>query len=185
VNDTKAPECVLFYGAEFEADTFVWVLDHSGSMGMGDRMRILKSELTAALSQLSHQAEFGLVAFATGMTEFKPRIASGHRDKTAAIRWVNALSSAGATCLAPAVVRGLEIVTTSDRRNRRIIVCSDGIPHCGEGAAAEEYPATCLADIKAANVQDVRIDTVAIDPAATNFLIKLAAMNHGSFTIAD
>ena len=68
--EEDAPELITFYGHVFEGDGFFWSLDKSGSMG-GNRLMVLKDEVTRAIQSLSPAAEFGFVAFSSNVVAWR------------------------------------------------------------------------------------------------------------------
>ena len=62
-DDEDAPEVIQFLGGFYEGDGFFFLLDISGSMH-GDKIELLKEELSESLAELSIHSEFGVVATA-------------------------------------------------------------------------------------------------------------------------
>ncbi|MFN0057846.1 MAG: VWA domain-containing protein [Planctomycetota bacterium] len=183
-DDEDVSESILFYGAEFEGDAFFWCLDKSGSMLEDGKFETLKAECQQAIQSLSRSAEFSLVAFSTNMIVWSPTPRRATAEaKNSAIAWLTSLQAVGWTCLAPAGVTTVEIANLSSKRKRQVLVLSDGVPLClGVDTTAE-----CLADITAANYQQLPIHTlyIASDLQGISFMQSLAALNDGSFTIVE
>lgn len=180
--DETIPDLILFYGNQYEGDAFVWVLDVSGSMGNGDLMATLREQFTGAVSSLSSDTDFGAIAFSSNLRHFdwKCKEATSSRKSTACA-WICSILPVGGTCIATAVVRGLEIVRTSDKENRRVIVVGDGLPECGL------TPAEALADISYHNYDRIPIDTVFVgtNPMGMQFFQRLASTNYGRAVVSQ
>ena len=176
--DEDAPESISFYGGQFEGDGFFWLLDRSCSMGWEGRMQQLKEEMNQALTSLSGNSEFGVVAFGSGTTIFSQIPLEGDSGNTnSANSWVQALQPDGATCMADAGVQCINISNMSDKENKQIIALSDGEPNCP--GASETISA-----MSAANWQQTPINTIYIssDAGGISFMQALAAANNGTFS---
>ena len=179
-DEEDAPETISFYGGEYEGDGFFWCLDKSCSMGWADEIGQLKAEVTSALSALSSEADFSLVAFSSGHIVWSavPKPANT-TNRALATAWVQALQAEGWTCLGPAGVETVNIANLSDKPHRQILVLSDGEPYCdGENTAAAS-----LNSITNSNWEHVPINTIYIasDMGGASFMQQLAAMNGGTF----
>ncbi|HIN81152.1 MAG TPA: VWA domain-containing protein, partial [Planctomycetes bacterium] len=177
---------IEFYGGYYEGDAFFWCLDRSTSMGPqnpGDKLEMLKAEVTDAIKQLSEDNEFGLVSFATSVTWFKNRpVRATGAKKQAAIEWVNSMQPYGATCISLGVVKALEISTHSLMSNRRILLVGDGGPTCPGYSSA-----TMLEEINGANWQRLPIDTIDIgaNQDGIEILKQIANQNDGTYRLID
>jgi len=177
-DEKDIPETITFFGQGYEGDGFFWCLDRSGSMGEGGLIERLKSEMSEAISQLSEESEFGIVAFSSGYTIWSPHPQVADRaNRASALAFVGALSPAGMTCMAPAGVQTIAISDQCDKDQKHIIVLSDGVPNC-------PGPEETLAAMTAANWQRTPIDTIYIasDPEGIAFMQQLAALNGGTFS---
>lgn len=170
-------ETIIFYGQEYEADAFFWCMDRSCSMGWGGLMAVLKQEVTSSIQSLTGRAEFGLVAFSgnTSVWQHTPQKATV-AQKAAGIAWVQQLNPDGATCMAAAGVKAVEICNLSRKRNKAVILLSDGAPNCP--ACGETITA-----ITGANWQRNPINTLFIGSGAggASCMQQLASANNGSF----
>ena len=176
-DEEDAPETISFYGGEYEGDGFFWCLDKSCSMGWADDIGQLKAEMSTAISQLSDNSEFSIVAFSSGYIVWSmvPKEANAG-NRAAATAWVMALVADGNTCLAPAGVETIGIANQCDKDDKQILVLSDGEPNC-------PGPAETLSAMTSANWQHTPINTVYIasDSGGITFMQQLAAMNGGTF----
>ncbi|MGE3163493.1 MAG: VWA domain-containing protein [Planctomycetota bacterium] len=170
-------ESIIFYGAEFEADAFFWCLDRSGSMA-GAKLATLKQEVTSAITTLTNRAELGLVAFENGQMSWQTiPVKATVSNKASATAWVQALTTGGATCMAPAAVTTINICNQSRLRHKAVIIVSDGVPNCpgcGETVTA----------VTAANWQRNPVNTLFIgsEASGSTCMQQIASANGGSFT---
>ncbi len=175
------PETITFYGSDFEGDGFFWCLDKSCSMS-GSPLATLKSETTNAVQQLSKYSEFGIISFNSSYSSFMPIPVKGDpANKAAGVSYIQSLSSAGLTCLAPAGVACVNLANQSSKQNKVMIFVGDGEPYCGGGG---NYDATCLSSITAANFERTPINTLWISSGGSGqgFFQSLANSNNGTFT---
>lgn len=184
-DDDPLPDLIQFFGHDYEGDAFVWVLDISGSMSVGGRIAQLRDEFAAAVVNLSTSSDFGAVAFNQNILPLDPLCsASVAERKRNAIIWVTGLQPSGASCVAPAVIHGLELVRKSRKPNRRVIVVGDGLPECGGVSNSELH----LEHIESANWDRIPIDTVFVGiqlEAGIDFFQQLANSNDGTMVIAQ
>ena len=181
--EEELPDVIQFYGHEFEGDAFIWVLDTSTSMILDGRIELLKSEFIGAVSSLSSDSEFGAVAFNTHLRPF-----DGHCSRATAARklaatsWVNHLSPSGGTCMATALVHGMEMARETCKTTRRLIVVGDGVPSCG----AQIDPSVSLSHVTCANWDHIPIDAVFIGEgeAGFDFFQELTESNGGKLVIS-
>ena len=174
------PESILFYGGAYEGDGFFWCLDRSCSMGWGPGLAVLKQEMTQAISQLSGQTDFGIVAFGSNVLQWAPSPRRGTSAyKESANAWVQGLTADGGTCIAAGGVATVELANQSTKRLKRIIVLTDGEPYC---SGLTDEASVALTNITAANFQRIPIDTVYIsaDAGGIAFCQQLSAMNNGT-----
>ena len=176
--EEEVPETITFYGQSYEGDGFFFCLDKSGSMTIGDSISEMKSEVTDAISGLTEQSEFALVAFSTGWISWKPRPHVGTTaNRTLSTAWVQSLEAGGQTYLATACIETIRLCNMSDKEHKQIIVLSDGEPN-------NPGPAGTLSSVTSANWRCTPIHTVYLGSqmAARQFMQQLAAMNHGEFS---
>ncbi len=174
-------ESITFYNSEYEGDGFFWCLDKSGSM-MGNKMQVLMGEMCHALLELSHRSEFTMVAFSSNYLVWREHAAQGiSENQAAAMAWVQSLNAGGITCLMEAGVKTVQISNNCAKRNKQIIMLSDGQPNC------DTTPEECIDAITGANYQRTPINTIYIsnDTQGQNFMRSLASANNGTFTLAD
>ncbi len=183
-DEEDEPETIVFYGSDFEGDGFFWCLDKSCSM-LGSPLATLKSETTNAIQQLSKYSEFGIVSFNTSWNKFMPIPVRGDpANKAAGVGWVQGLSAAGMTCLAPAGVEAVNLANASSKNNKVMIFVGDGLPWCGESG---NYAGTCLSTITAANFERIPLNTLYIGGSGggSGFFQNLAVSNNGTFSTVN
>lgn len=185
--DEDAPETIIFYGGEYEGDSFAFIIDTSGSMWYEDRLETAKQELISSLNSLSDQAEFCIVAFSHGLNTYSTTMVRATPNaKVSAAVWVTSLSPQGSTCIDLATVQGLNIINASPKpaSRKKVILLGDGAQSCS-GLMTPEVHEQVLADISLANWDRISIDTVFLGNATWDQAILLfqdiAAHNNGAF----
>lgn len=129
--EEDAAEVIRFYGAEYEANAFFWLLDRSGSM-QGTAMATLKQEMREAINQLPKRSEFGVASFADDTSYWRDRpMRATTANKTNALIYVESMQALGWTCMPDGVVRICQIANQCRKRNKTIICVGDGVPRCG------------------------------------------------------
>ncbi|HCW44411.1 MAG: VWA domain-containing protein [Planctomycetia bacterium] len=183
------PETIEFFGGEYEGDAFMFVIDVSGSMGGYEKMETAQEELNQALMSLSSDAEFGIVAFSNNLYQFNiAMVKATPPHKVAGSAWVMGLEPAGGTCIDVGTIQGLNILGTTlvPTANRRLILLGDGAQGCGNfGPEANEE---ALANIMAANWEQVSIDTLFIGEPYDDALWlfeNIAQHNFGEFRMVN
>lgn len=177
-DEEDEPETIVFYGQEYEADAFFWCLDRSCSMSANGRIDVLKQEVTNAIQSLTGRAEFGLVAFSDNFTVFSQvPVKAQAAQKASGIAWVQSLSPTGLTCMADAGVKTVQICNLSKKRNKAVIVLSDGSPNCPACGPT-------IAAITGANWQRVPVNTLFVGGSGdgATCMQQLASANGGSFS---
>jgi len=172
------PETITFYGGSYEGDGFFFCLDKSGSMMIGDAISEMKSEVTDAISELTEQSEFALVAFSTGWISWSPRPKVGNTaNRILSTAWVQSLEVGGSTHLATACIETIRLCNMSEKEHKQIILLSDGEP-------SSPGPDETLSSVTSANWRRTPIHTVYLgcQIAALQFMQQLAAANGGEFS---
>ena len=181
-DDEDAPETIAFYGSIYEGDAFFWCLDRSCSMGWAGEWTILSAEVGSAITSLSDEAEFGLVAYGSGTSQWKQvpvRAETGARNS--ALAWLAAIEPQGGSCLLPAALTMLGLAHAASPPNPVGFIVSDGLPFCD----GNDTSSTCLQQIPAANLPPVPIHTVYVadDTPGSDFLRSLAESCGGRFIV--
>lgn len=176
--EEDAPETIQFFGAFYEGDGFFFLLDKSGSM-VGLKMTLLKAEVSSALSELSDESDFGIVAFSGDVQAYSPLpVAATGSEVSSAHAWVELLVPYGPTQMLGGAAELLSIAALSPHANRSVIVVGDGLPN-GPG------PEETLAGIVQLNIEGLPFHTLLLgnQENAVQFMSDLAEATGGTFRI--
>ncbi|MFQ5654113.1 MAG: VWA domain-containing protein [Planctomycetota bacterium] len=174
--EEDAPETIIFFGAAYEGDGFFFLLDKSGSMA-GEKIMLLKEELTSTINSLSSHSDFAIVAFSGDVISFSPVPSRAEpQQKAAAIGWVQGLEPYGPTFMLNGALYLLPITRLCNLPRRVIIAVGDGLPN-GPG------PDDTLEGIVSANWEGLPINTILFgsEPTAVEFMSNLSAATGGTF----
>jgi Ca-activated chloride channel family protein len=109
----------------------VLVIDTSGSMGMGNRLDLLKASMEVLLDEMRPDDEIGVVAFSTEARVVLPLtpLSEGRR----VYRAIRSLHAEGSTNAEHGLKLGYGMLRKAAREGRihRIILCSDGVANEG------------------------------------------------------
>ena len=152
------------------------VVDISGSMS-GEKLDQAKSAIRQALSALRARDRFRLIAFSSGVRQFREGFTAAAESELAdARRFVDDLQATGGTNLEGAIETALAMPAESDRL-AMVILLTDGIPSVGEQARPG------LRQGAAAHIGRARIFTVGVGHDVNTYLLdRLAVDGHGSAT---
>ena len=159
-----------FMGHSMRGGSFVYVIDHSGSMA-GDKIEFTKNELIKSIMKLNARQKF-FVIFYDDMFITMPAsglVKADKANKDKYIEWIRGIDSGGGTKPVPAVLKALSL------KPNGIWLMSDG----------EFYNADQEAqDIRRANPDaKVHIHTIAFhDPAGEPILKRIAKENRGEYS---
>jgi len=184
-DEEEAPEIVVFYGQQYEADGIFFSCDCSGSM-KGNKFKRLQNEVLKNVSTFSERVQFGIVFFAGDVVKFpasgKPADASPSM-KAAATAMVTSASLRMGTCTKAALVTCLAFANQSSAKRKIIIHLSDGEHRCN-GADPDAYGRETLSEIAQRNTCKARINAICIGPSGEvnePWMRTLAAQNNGTF----
>lgn len=109
----------------------VLVIDTSGSMGMGNRLPLLKSAMEVLLDELRPDDEIGIVEFGSQAREVMPLTRVSEGDDI--LRAIRSLRDGGSTNAEHGLKLGYKMLRRGAREGRlhRIIFCSDGVANVG------------------------------------------------------
>lgn len=116
------------------------VLDVSGSME-GEKLEQAKRAASFVLDQLNDQDRFGVIAFSTGIQQYRDGLEPASQAGSAE-RWVNSLSAAGATNIHRSLSTAFSLEETG--RPLYVIFLTDGLPT--EGLVDTQAILDALAD---------------------------------------
>lgn len=94
-----------FFGVEATGSRFVYIVDTSGSMGVGGKLQALQSELSKSIDGLLESADFLVITYNTSASPLEGRQGwsdADERGKRAARRGIGRLTSHGSTNPSPA-----------------------------------------------------------------------------------
>jgi hypothetical protein len=193
--DDKPP---TIYGQEIRSEnqTVYYVIDISNSMtwdvgpyttpdgnaAYGDRLDRAKAELVKSISLLSSNFSFNIDAFDCSIRIWQSSmVLATDANKSAAIAWVQGLTTGGATATGPAVGVALSVPG-----NKLVVLLTDGAPTCAPGGgvyATADIIAAHRAMIRQSNTQNAVINVFGIAAYAEfrQFCMDVASDNGGSY----
>ena len=158
----EPPDPPLYYGEELPGNALVWVLDRSGSMATGvggpdvSRWDLARTEVIAALQQLTPRHRFGIVAYDHMIEPWAEELRDATPANVAlAVAWVRGLYPRGGTDTGSGTVAGLTL------RPDRVALLTDGAP--------SGYPPAVRAIIREGNPRGVPIDVFCIEAEAPEY----------------
>jgi von Willebrand factor type A domain-containing protein len=182
-DDEDAPEVIVFYGQQYEANFVAFCCDKSGSMNEPGKFPKLQREVIKNISQFSDKVQFGIAFFDKDLSKFptngKPADANPGL-KAAALSYVMSTTPGHGTCSKPALEACLQYANQSSAKEKVILYLSDGHNTC-PGSDENVYKQQVLAEIAAKNTQHVKINTICIgtDYVDEQFMRTLATQNNG------
>jgi Ca-activated chloride channel family protein len=139
------------------ARDMVFVLDTSGSM-QGKRIQQARSALKFCLRNLDKNDRFGLIHFATSVTNYTNHLTPATDAQIEqATNWVDGLEAVGSTNIEEALATALAMRPNSGNRNFTIVFFTDGQPTIGEC-----NPEKIVKQVAAKNTADTRIFTFGV-----------------------
>jgi Ca-activated chloride channel family protein len=152
------------------------VVDVSGSMS-GPKLEQAKAALAQALGALGAQDRFRLIAFSSGVTEFRPGLTPATRDNLAdAQQFVDRLSAGGGTNIEGALDVALQQATAAGRLPL-VVFMTDGLPSVGQTQPDQ------IASAAGGRIGQSRIFTVGVGTDVNTYLLdRLAREGRGSAT---
>jgi hypothetical protein len=182
-DEEEAPEVIVFYGQQYEANFVAFCCDKSGSMNEGGKFQKLQREVIKNISQFSDKVQFGIAFFDASLTKFpnngKPADANPAM-KAGGLAYVMSSSPGHGTCSKAALEACLQFANQSSAKQKVILYLSDGRNTCN-GADEASYSQQLLSDVASKNTQHVKINTICIatDDVGENFMRTLATQNGG------
>jgi len=179
------PETILFYGAEFEGDCFVWCFPVYGFCGDTTVYVSIRMEITTAINQLSEQSTFSLVGFNSMTYVWSPTVVPANAvNRSSAIAWMNTLAPIESHCIVEAAITTLGISQSAESDYKQVVVCGAREPYCN-GSGGAPYVAAALLQITAANFEQTPLHTVYFSTTFYSgeqaFYQQLASLNSGTF----
>lgn len=183
--EEDAPETILFYGSEFEGDCFVFCFPVYGFCGDTTVYVGIRTEIAAAIQQLSSNSEFSLVGFnSVSYVWSSVVVPASSVMKAAAIAWMATLAPTEQHCIVEASITTLSISQQADSDHKQVVICGAREPYCN-GAGGAPYVAAALMQITTANYEQSPLHTIYFTTSFYSgeqaFYQQLAAMNNGTF----
>ncbi len=152
------------------------VVDVSGSMS-GTKLEQAKAALAQALGALGPQDRFRLIAFSSGVTEFRPGLTSATRTNLASAQeFVSNLSAGGGTNIEGALDVALQQASAAARVSL-VVFMTDGLPSVGQTQPDQ------IAAAAGGHIGQSRIFTVGVGTDVNTYLLDmLAKEGRGSAT---
>lgn len=169
-----------FFQIEAQGHRFVYVVDHSGSMGFDRQLAAAKAELQASLQGLESSHQFQIIFYNDVLHEFHLRGTAGLNwasdiNKTLARQFIHDIQPDGGTSHMNALTKAILY------KPENIFFLTD--------ADEPRLSAKDLADIKRVNAGKSRIHCVEFGKGGNigveNFLQRLARENGGSYRYQD
>ena len=170
-----------FFDIRAKGSRFVYVIDHSGSMGFYQQLQVAKRELRASLEALDSTQQFQLIFYNGGYTEMQLR------DRPASLQWatdinrtlgvqfIGSVTPDGGTAHMPALRQALSYHAD------HLYFLTD--------ADQPQLSALDLAEIRRINRDRTQIHCVEFgiqgDLGVDNFLKRLARQNGGTYRYRD
>jgi Ca-activated chloride channel family protein len=152
------------------------VVDVSGSMS-GTKLEQAKAALAQALGALSPQDRFRLIAFSSGVTEFRPGLTQASRANLAdAQQFVDGLGAGGGTNIEGALDAALQ-QGVAEGRLPLVVFMTDGLPSVGQTQP------DLIASVAGSRIGHARIFTVGVGTDVNTYLLdRLAREGRGTAT---
>ncbi len=152
------------------------VVDVSGSMS-GTKLEQAKAALAQALGALGPQDRFRLIAFSSGVTEFRPGLTQATRaNLTDAQQFVDRLSASGGTNIEGALDVAL-MAGVAAGRMPLVVFMTDGLPSVGQTQPDQ------IASAAGGRIGQARIFTVGVGTDVNTYLLdRLAREGRGTAT---
>ena len=160
--------------SEIVAKDVILVLDTSGSM-RGEKLAQAKKALSLVLDQLHERDRFNVVAFSTGVRQFK-RNMSDIEQQRRALRWVDELEAKGGTDINRAMLEALAQIEdgrSSAERPAIVIFLTDGL--ATEGVTETDK---ILRNVEEAAPDNARIFTFGVGDDVNTILLDKMARDH-------
>lgn len=159
--------------AQQQPRDFVYVIDTSGSMKIGNRIGQAKNALKFCLKNLSEKDRFTMVHFASSVNKYTTNL----QDATpaniqAATKWVDDLESTGGTFIDGALQEALDLRAKDESRTFTMVFFTDGQPTWGE-----KDPQKIINNVKAKNTGNTRIFSFGVGNDVNTLLLDGIADN--------
>jgi hypothetical protein len=174
VFDSGSGGAASFFGVEAGGNRFAYIVDVSGSM-QGERIEILKRELTRSIVGLRSQSQFTILLFSSGAIQLGPEgwRSASDQGKRAARSEITNIQAGGTTVPFPAFEELFEMRPRPDA----IYFMTDGVFSNAEQVAAE------IARLNRSTGRTVPIHCITfIEREAEEIMKQIARQSNGSYT---
>jgi hypothetical protein len=166
------------------SDTFIFVIDRSGSMQDAGEIQIAKREVMRIIEALSESSEFAVIFFDRGLLFFPADGApapAAAETKQEALAFIQSAAGGSGSCVKEGLLKALDFADRSNARRKVVMLYSDGTTDC-PGQDPTAYGNETLAAVRERNAGRVRINAVAVgSQISEQFLTSLAAQNGGTY----
>ena len=160
-----------------------FVIDVSGSMGMENRLGLVKKALRLLVKQLRPSDKIGIVVYGTDARVVLPHTSVVNREHI--LERIESLCTEGVTNLEDGLHKGYELARKNAESGyiNRVILCSDGVANAGQTA-----PETLLKEIRDYVIDDgILLTTVGFGMGNYNdtLMEELAKKGNGNYAYVD
>ncbi len=154
---------------------YVFVIDRSGSMD-GLPLTYVKRAFTDIINNLAETDRFNVIAFSsTGTSMWSETKVASSTNKDEAIDWVKSITATGSTNIYDPLVEALNYFGSDKTFKNGVLLLSDGVPNTGTYTETSDI----VANLKANNVNEIPISTIAFGNAADEQLMSEIASTNG------
>jgi len=160
-----------------------FVIDVSGSMGMENRLELVKKALRLLVEQLRPADKIGIVVYGTNARVVLPHTSVANKEHI--LEEIDSLWTEGATNVEDGIHKGYELARQNSENDciNRVILCSDGVANQGETS-----PKILLKQIRD-YVEDDGIFLTTVGFGMGNYndtlMEKLAKKGNGNYAYVD
>ena len=159
-----------------------FVIDVSDSMGMENRLELVKQALTLLLEQLRPNDKVGIVVYGTDARVVLPHTGIVNREHI--LTAIRALAPEGVTNAEAGLRMGYKLALQNSKPDciNRVILCSDGVANVGQTGSDE-----ILKEIRTYVKEGVTLTTVGFGMGNYNDILmeQLANKGNGSYAYVD
>ena len=159
-----------------------FVIDVSGSMGMENRLGLVKKALRLLVDQLRATDKIGIVVYGTNARVVLPHTSIVNREHI--LEKIDSLCPEGVTNLEDGLQQAYELASRNAQTDciNRVILCSDGVANSGQTA-----PESLLKEIRDYVDDDIYLTTVGFGMGNFNDVLmeELAKKGNGNYAYVD
>ena len=154
---------------------YVFVIDRSGSMS-GTPMEYVKQAFSDIINNLAETDRFNVIAFSsTGTSMWLETKLASTTNKNEAVDWVKSITATGSTNIYDPLLDALNYFGSDQTYTNGILLLSDGVPNTGTYTDRSDI----VANLKANNVNEIPISTIAFGNSADEQLMSEIASTNG------